>query len=49
MLYARKLDMEMPPDTLEDVGINDLFVVVGVDASCTTEQAVPIPQEPTGP
>jgi hypothetical protein len=32
--------MEMPPDTLEDVGINELFVVVGVDASCTAEQTV---------
>ena len=40
MLRARKLDMEMPPDTLEAVGINELFVVVGVDASFTTEQAV---------
>ncbi len=32
--------MEMPPDTLETVGINELFVVVGVDASFTTEQTV---------
>ena len=32
--------MEMPPDTLEAVGVNDLFVVVTVDASFTTEQAV---------
>ncbi len=24
--------MEMPPDTLETVGINELFVVVGVEA-----------------
>ena len=39
MLRARKLDMEMPPDTLEAVGINELFVAVGVDASFTTEQA----------
>ena len=31
--------MEMPPDTLEAVGINELFVAVGVDASFTTEQA----------
>jgi hypothetical protein len=31
--------MEMPPDTLEAVGINELFVEVGVDASFTTEQA----------
>jgi hypothetical protein len=36
---VRKLDMEMPPDTLEAVGINELFVAVGVDASFTTEQA----------
>ncbi len=39
LLRARKLDMEMPPDTLEAVGINELFVVVGVDVSFTTEQA----------
>ena len=39
MLRARKLDMEMSPDTLEAVGINELFVVVGVDSSSTTEQA----------
>ena len=32
--------MEMPPDTLEAVRVNDLFVVVTVDASFTTEQAV---------
>ena len=32
--------MEMPPDTLETVGVNDLFVVVTVDISFTTEQAV---------
>ena len=32
--------MEMPPDTLEAVGVNELFVVVTVDASFTTEQAV---------
>jgi hypothetical protein len=31
--------MEMPPDTLESVGANDLFVVVTVDTSFTTEQA----------
>jgi hypothetical protein len=29
--------MEMPPDTLEAVGINELFVAVGVDASFTTD------------
>ena len=33
LLRARKLDMEMSPDTLEAVGINELFVAVGVDAS----------------
>ena len=32
--------MEMPPDTLETVRVNDLFVEVTVDASFTTEQAV---------
>jgi hypothetical protein len=32
--------MEMPPDTLEAVGVNELFVAVNVDASFTTEQAV---------
>jgi hypothetical protein len=32
--------MEMPPDTLESVGVNELFVAVTVDASFTTEQAV---------
>jgi hypothetical protein len=30
--------MEMSPDTLEDDGINELFVVVTVDVSFTTEQ-----------
>jgi hypothetical protein len=30
----------MPPDTLEAVGVNELFVAVTVDASFTTEQAV---------
>ena len=32
--------MEMTPDTLESVGVKELFVVVTVDASFTTEQAV---------
>ncbi len=32
--------MEMPPDTLEAVGVNDLFVEVTVDESFATEQAV---------
>jgi hypothetical protein len=32
--------MEMPPDTLESVGVNELFVVVTVDASFTVEQTV---------
>jgi hypothetical protein len=31
--------MEMTPDTLEAVGVNELFVAVTVDASFTTEQA----------
>ena len=32
--------MEMTPDTLEAVGVNELFVAVTVDASFTTEQEV---------
>jgi hypothetical protein len=32
--------MEIPPDTLETVGVNELFVAVTVDASFTTEQTV---------
>ena len=32
--------MEMPPDTLKAVGVNELFVTVTVDSSFTTEQAV---------
>ncbi len=32
--------MEMPPDTLEAVGVNELFVAVTVDASFTSEQTV---------
>ena len=32
--------MEMPPDTLEAVGVNEMFVAVTVDTSFTTEQAV---------
>ena len=32
--------MEMTPDTLEVVGVNELFVVVTVDASYKIEQAV---------
>jgi hypothetical protein len=32
--------MEMSPDTLESVGVNEIFVVVTVDASYTTEQPV---------
>ena len=32
--------MEIPPDTLETVRVNDLFVTVTVDTSFTTEQAV---------
>ena len=41
LLCEGKLDMEMPPDTLEgeDYGVNELFVVVLVDASFTTEHA----------
>jgi hypothetical protein len=32
--------MEIPPDTLEAVGVNELFVPVTVDVSFTTEQTV---------
>ncbi len=32
--------MEMTPDTLEAVGVNELFVAVTVDTSFITEQAV---------
>ena len=32
--------MEIHPDTLEDVGVNDLFVAVTVDTSYKTEQTV---------
>ena len=32
--------MEMSPDTLEAVGVNELFVAVTVDVSFTTEQSV---------
>ncbi len=32
--------MEIPPDTLEDVGVNELFVAVTVNTSYKTEQAV---------
>ena len=32
--------MEIPPDTLETVGVNQLFVAVTVDVSFTTEQTV---------
>ena len=32
--------MEMPPDTLEAVGVNEMFVAVTVDVSFTTEQEV---------
>ena len=32
--------MEMSPDTLQSVGVNELFVAVTVDTSFTTEQAV---------
>ena len=37
LLRARKLDMEMPPDTLEAVGVNELLVAVTLDESFTTE------------
>ena len=31
--------MEMPPDTLKAVGVNELFVTVVVETSFTTEQS----------
>jgi hypothetical protein len=37
-LLTRKLDMKMPPDTLEADGANELFVAVTVDVSFITEQ-----------
>ena len=40
MFLARKLDMEMTPDSLEAGGVNDLSVVVAVDESVTTSQTV---------
>ncbi len=40
MFRVRKLDIEIPPDTLKAVGVNELFVVVTVDVSFTTEQTV---------
>jgi hypothetical protein len=39
LLHTRKLDMDIPSHTLEAVGVNELFVVVTVDSSFTTEQA----------
>ena len=39
LLRARKLDMEMPPDSLEVGGVNELSDAVAVDESFTTEQA----------
>ena len=39
LLRARKLDMDMPPDSLEAGGVNELSVAVAVDESLTTEQA----------
>jgi hypothetical protein len=41
LLLVRKLDMEVPTDTLEAGGVNELFVSVTVDASFTTEQIIP--------
>ena len=38
LLRARKLEMEMRPDTLEADGVNELFVTVTLDASFITEQ-----------
>ena len=43
MLRARKLDMEMPPDSLEAGGVNELSDAVAVDESFTTEQAALAP------
>ena len=43
MLLARKLDMEMPPDSLEAGEVNELSVAAAVDKSVTTEQKPPPP------
>jgi hypothetical protein len=40
LLYVRKLDIEMSPDTLEVEGVNKLFVTVTVDESFIPEQTV---------
>jgi hypothetical protein len=40
LLYVRKLDIEMSPDTLEVEGVNKLFVTVTVDKSFIPEQTV---------
>ena len=42
MLLARKLDMEMPPDSFEAGEVNELSVTAAVDESVTTEQK-PLP------
>ena len=38
MLLVRKLDMEVPPDSLEADGVNELSVAAAVDESVTTAQ-----------
>jgi hypothetical protein len=40
LLLVRKLDMEIPPDSLQDGGVNELSVVTAVDESVTTTQTV---------
>jgi hypothetical protein len=39
LFRERKLDMEMPPDSLQAGGVNELLVAVTVDESFTAEQA----------
>ena len=38
LLLVRKLDMEIPPDSLEAGGVNELSVAAAVDESVTTAQ-----------
>ena len=39
LFRERKLDVEMPPDSLQTGGVNELLVAVTVDESFTAEQA----------
>ena len=42
LLLVRKLDMEIPPDSLEASGVNMLSVVSAVDESVTTAQTASV-------